>query len=86
MSLIRRDWTVTRSGSSTEREKLMQPRRSDWTPRAIVWSVEQPISPGTLVLQLTSLRLDLFYSMPRLSGEGCPFTSTKIYRECRIDV
>ena len=26
----------------------------------ILGSVEQPISPGTLVLQLTSLRLDLF--------------------------
>ena len=34
----------------------------------ILGSVEQPISPGTLVLQLTSLRLDLEYASPVWGG------------------
>ena len=41
MSLISRDWTVTRTASSTERDKLRQSRRSGWTPRSTGQSVKR---------------------------------------------
>ena len=44
--------------SGTQMSQVLSEKRVNGS--TILGSVEQPISPGTLVLQLTSLRLDLF--------------------------